>query len=86
MTVDELFAELEGSFIMVDGQSCYPQFEEGEDGASDSIEMLDGDLILFADDIKKIVVHDYHITVTTNVTTHVIEVYEVKCFKEELVS
>ena len=81
MTAEQLFEELEGSLVMVDGKGCYPQLIE-EEGEEDVLEMLDGDICLTKSDIAEIIVRDFYIAVRTKTETHVFEIYELKRFNQ----
>ena len=82
MTVDELFEELDGAMVAVDGTLCYPQLDDSEDDII--IEMLDGDIQLLKTEVTKIEIRRSFIKVheVHRIDPILIEVFERKIFKD----
>jgi hypothetical protein len=82
MTVDELFEELEGAIVAVDGTLCYPQLDDS--GEEIILEIVDGDIQLLKSEITKVEVCESVIKVYEVYSDfpYMIEVFERKIFED----
>ena len=83
MTTEELFHELDGAVVSVDGTLCYPQLNDFE-GEESFIEALDGDLCIYDSEVKKISISNgaIYLYLKDKVEPYILEVFTRVMMKE----